>query len=936
MRAQSGRKAGRLRAIARSLLAVCVVPLLASADEPGSLSLAGAWEFQLGPNTLDGNDLPSMPNRILLPGTVAGNGYGQRTQGVSHSHGSESGGRLSPLFEYSGVAWFARDVIVPEDWVGKPIELFLERCHWMSRVWWGGEYIGHQRSLSVPHRFVVSQSAVPGTHRLVVAVDNRYALNIGAHASAMGEDGHTNWNGMLGRIELRAHEQTQIDRVYGELASNLSTATVTVAYTSAIHGTAVQVRASIFADTTGQSVSESVWHGTLRPRGSVTLNMALQGHECWDEESPTTYTVRAEIVDPRAPTNALSRISTPFPMRHIEPMDRQFLLNGAPLYLRGTMDAAVFPITGHPPVDIGAWRDRLASVKSFGLNHVRFHSWCPPDAAFQAADELGIYVQVELPAYTTIDAKKEPELTEFLREEARAVLREYGNHPSFSLMAMGSQLEGDWTALDHMVAELKKVDPRRLYTFTSDHARLAPGPTSDYFVSLGVQDRSRFRRHEAYAGGDLPQPDTMYDLDGLLSGAVQPTVYHEIGQWAMYPDWSQIQEYDGLLKPRNLDRYHERERAAGLSGFADGFQCASTSFAAILLKEDFEAARRSKYLSGFQWYQLWDLPGIGEVLAGALDAVGRPKHGISESGLQCVFSSVLPLLRTPKFVWTQNEVFCAKVQLSQQGRQPLDSVALKWRIEDDTGCVIQRGQFEPGDFASGETFDVGTIEFPLAHISAPAQLTLLIDGEHVDAHNKWDMWIYPPASAVAVPGNVHVVRTLDVHTAEYFQNGGNVLLICQDGTTAPALIPMRFLPVTKSRSIFTAQPSSMGLLIDKDHPALSAFPTELHANWQWWGPLHAPALMFNSPELNRYFDTIVRVISDFHEPHQAAVLVETRVANGKLLACSLPLLDRQDDPAATQLYRSLVAYVSSPDFAPARTVTLETLYEMLCTSGRTQ
>lgn len=98
---------------------------------------------------------------------------------------------------------------------------------------------------------------------------------------------------------------------------------------------------------------------------------------------------------PRSSRTASAAGQEAFGFREIRAEGRQLRINGRPLLLRGTLDCAIFPRTGHPPTDVASWRRVLEVVRAHGLNHVRYHSWCPPEAAFVAADELGVYLQVE-------------------------------------------------------------------------------------------------------------------------------------------------------------------------------------------------------------------------------------------------------------------------------------------------------------------------------------------------------------------------------------------------------------------------------------------------------------------------------------------------------------------------------------------------------------
>ena len=128
------------------------------------------------------------------------------------------------------------------------------------------------------------------------------------------------------------------------------------------------------------------------------------------------------------------------------PQGTQFVVNGRKIFLRGTLECCIFPLTGYPPTDVRRrGSGSSASAKAHGLNHIRFHSWCPPEAAFAAADELGFYYQVEM---RVLGQPGEPpsatagRSTSGSTREADRILKAYGNHPSFLLMAYGNEPAG--------------------------------------------------------------------------------------------------------------------------------------------------------------------------------------------------------------------------------------------------------------------------------------------------------------------------------------------------------------------------------------------------------------------------------------------------------------------------------------------------------------
>ncbi|HET6454373.1 MAG TPA: hypothetical protein VFI02_08210, partial [Armatimonadota bacterium] len=188
------------------VIACCLAAQCAFADT--AISLAGTWRFALDPQNVGISESwfnKSLPETVMLPGSTDSNRKGTRnTRKPDLSHPSR-------LYEYTGPAWYQREITIPREWKGKRITLFLERCHWETQAWLDGKPCGMQDSLCVPH--VHELSASPGHHRLTIRVDNTIKYNVGSWAHSITEETQTNWNGIVGRMELQATPSTYIENV---------------------------------------------------------------------------------------------------------------------------------------------------------------------------------------------------------------------------------------------------------------------------------------------------------------------------------------------------------------------------------------------------------------------------------------------------------------------------------------------------------------------------------------------------------------------------------------------------------------------------------------------------------------------------------------------------------------------------------------------------
>jgi beta-galactosidase len=508
---------------------------------------------------------------------------------------------------------------------------------------------------------------------------------------------------------------------------------------------------------TGQvrSGSASALFTAAGAQQKVELSLPLPG-TAWDEFHPSLFDLDLELTA----GSARDFWHAQYGVRQIGTRDRQFTLNGRPVFLRGTVECNIFPLTGYPPTDMASWERLFRIARAYGLNHIRFHSNCPPEAAFAAADRAGMMLQVELPVWTKV--KDDPKTMEFMRAEGHRILKTYGNHPSFTMLGLGNEFSDSFLFLDALVAEFKQADPRRLYTFSADHTGHGPTPHSDYYVGQRTKSGERMRIHGTRFGNSPSSTD--YDFSSAIAGTPVPVVAHELGQWVTYPDYREIARYTGVLKPRNLEAFRQVLADRGMADQAAAFQRASGSFAWLLYKEDIETALRTAHYGGVQLLQLEDFPGQGEALVGLLDSFWESKGILTPEQFRSFFSQTVPLARFPKYTWTAGENFTAKAEVAHYGERDLRDANLIWSVLDDAGREIANGRFPNLNLKTGEVTAAGDIRVPTGDARPPSRWRLSLEVEGAAAHNDWDVWIYPKAIDGAVPADVIVAHSCDTST----------------------------------------------------------------------------------------------------------------------------------------------------------------------------
>jgi glycosyl hydrolase family 2 len=906
------------KALLFCVMVAWTVPFMFSAEPAArSISVAGEWRLRLDPNDAGLREdwfkkADAFPDIIHLPSSTDEQHFGNRNDARDPGH-------LTRAYWFIGAVWYEREVTIPEAWKSKRITLFLERCHWETQAWFDGYPLGLQNSLSTPQAYEVSQPGLaivtPGKHRLTLRVDNRRAIDVG-ESSAVTEQGPGNWNGIAGGMELRATDAVWIDKVftYPDLARNL------VHIKLRIRNSTGETQAAKLTLAVGGGKSVTDINIGCHPVEVIEQDLRVAGPtEPWSEFSPTIQALDVSIASASA-ARFFDEAHTTFGMRALATAGKQMLLNGRVIHLRGTVDNGSFPLKGYPPTHVATWRARFHTYKDYGFNHVRFHSWCPPEAAFTAADELGLILQVENPMWIP-DGRVSANVlrTGFIRQEAEAIVDTYGNHPSFGLMTMGNELG---SALDvflrNLVQSLQARDPRHLYTSTSaPDNMLRP---DDYFVSAGP----RWQNLRGDPRLEANPPDTDFDYRQYVDRLDRPVVAHELGQWTVFPDFSEAHSYTGPLQPRYLDFYRKALEQNDMFDQGEAFRKASGALMVTLYKEEIESNLRTPGLTGFQLLGLTDWPGFGPAFIGVLNTLSESKGLITPQAFRRFCGPTVPLLRLKKRTWTTNETLEAPIEVAHYGPTAIDALETTWAVRDAAGRTVASGQQPSTKVPTGGLTALGAIHLALRNFPAPARYSIQVSADAFA--NDWDIWLYPE-KRLAPPSGLVIATRWDAATRDQLAAGRTVVLLL-DPREPARTTPTTFTTIFWAHSWFPERHETMGILCQPSNPALADFPTDSHADWQWWDLMsHSRAFVLNGGPAG--FKPIVQVIDDAARSYRLGAVFEARVGAGKLLATSFDLVNSLDTRvAARQLRYSLIHYAASSGFHSATELKPELLDEL--------
>jgi len=927
------------------------------------IPLAGTWKFRL-----DAEDVgvtqkwytQKFEDTVKLPGTTDEN-----KKGTYKNERDEK--RLSRVWYWKGPAWYQKQVTIPDSWAGKKITLFFERGKDI-RVWVDETFCGWENTISAAQIFDVTKAMTPGKHTITIVIDNAKLPPVGP-SHAVDERTQTNWNGIVGKMELRATAPLWLEdiQVYPNAAKKEARVRATIGnITGQSFNGQIDVGCESYNVDKPANFDTQIVKAKVNEQGSVIEFIYKPGDDVplWDEFNPAMLRLNLLLTSTAGAKSLYSHHrSVNFGMRDFTKKRNRFMINGKSVFLRGRLDCANYPLTAYPPMDKAEWKRILSITKEWGINHYRFHSWCPPEAAFEAADELGVYFQAELPnkrgrfkaeesleaAYWNIDrldvASTETKVSHFdyTKREGELIFRDFGNHPSFVMFTLGNEL-GCNQGMFEMVDHFKTLDPRRLYAQGSGNRHWNPGlpDGDDFWVTGKVEKKSKPLRGSFYLH-DYPNaplesypPSTLFDFSESIEGIEVPAVGHETGQYQVYPDYRDIPKFTGPVKARNYEIFRERLKEVGMLDQAHDFVMASGALSAICYREDIEIALRTPGLGGIQLLDIQDFPGQGTALVGMLNDFMESKGVIEAEKWRQFFCETVPLVRMKKYTWTSDETFIARAQVAHYGPVDIEDAQVTWTVTDSKCKRIAGDVFDKVTIKQGRVFDVDMFSLPLKKVAAPQKLTITLAIEGTQYRNDYNIWVYPPKVNTKTPKGVIIADSFQAEkTQKHFAKGGKVLLLpkldklphsVKGGFQCEFWSPM-FAESARKRGL--EEPAgTLGFLCDPKSPVFDEFPTDFHVNWQWWHLLKnsRPIKFDDTPDDYR---PTVQMVDNFVRNSKLGLIAETKVGKGKILICAIDLLGLQDKPEARQLLHSLLKYAGSKKFAPKAEIDIELLNKLL-------
>ena len=949
--------------------------------------LNGKWHVVLEDGTTGQMD---------LPGTLDENGIGHRDVGANQWHpdavlGNAAGEidkdapiatRFTRRHTYEGEARISRKITVP-DYGTDRLFVLAERARAL-RLLVDGEAcsVFRQGTLSTPYIFELT-GAAPGEHEFTFLSDNSYPGMPKAaiyYSSAATDETQTNWNGILGECSMYTRPQNFIDslRVYPravkkeeknkaggyvlDVCVELAPGAKKVYKDAKIILQSEALAAGELEDTqtlteiisySGEGLAEA---GTDKEENPKTMEIWFrdlplrENVKLWDEDEGNLYEMAVTLDNGMSAEDkggSTAECRTRFGIRSFgDNGSGRLALNGRAIFLRGEANCAEYPETGHPPMTIPEWKEMLLKYRSYGINFVRFHSHCEPEAAFAAADELGMLLQPELSHWDPKDAFGTEESYRYYRAELVDLLKTYANHPSFVMLTLGNELQAQDEGRERMrelVRTAKRMDPTRLYANGSNafYGEEGCDPESDFYTSQSCKDvviRGTFSGMRGYLNENYPSADRTYDeaMAEIRKEYQKPVFSFEVGQFEVLPDFEELESFHGISDPVNLKLIKKRVEERGLLPTWEKYVEATGELSRLAYREEIEAAMRTRELSGISLLGLQDFPGQGTALVGMMNSHLEPKpyDFARPERFREFFQECRILVKLPHYTYEAGERLIAEVEAANFGKRNIEGVFC-WTLAGKKS-VSENGNCEPAEIKSKNTViatgedteiticrpgsytEVGSLDIPLDFVEKNTALTLKVRiGDSISAY---PIWVYRKTTPVC-PENVYETRAFDVKTREILQNGGRVYLSPDaDKESLPNSIKRQFTTDFWSVGTFADQQGGMGQLIDTEHPIFKEFPTDFHTDWQWWIMATKRAVILPHP-----MKTIITEMDSYAFLRPMAQMIEFRCLKGKVLLSTMELHKSQQYPEVRALQASIYTYLSGENFEPAEEITEEEL-----------
>lgn len=192
-------------------------------------------------------------------------------------------------------------------------------------------------------------------------------------------------------------------------------------------------------------------------RGSATL--VVSHPQLWTAETPSLYRLQLSL---RTGGKTVQTVTERIGLRQVRVENGILKLNGTPIKLHGVDHHDIWP-EGRVATEANMRRD-LELIRAANINFIRTSHYPPHPRFIELCDELGIYVDCEVPFIHGREHLKDPSYQDVLLTRARATVMRDKNHPSVIVWSLGNENPVNKLGLN-TGKFVKELDPTRPIMF---------------------------------------------------------------------------------------------------------------------------------------------------------------------------------------------------------------------------------------------------------------------------------------------------------------------------------------------------------------------------------------------------------------------------------------------------------------------------------------
>ena len=917
---------------------------------PGTMSLDGEWDFTYTQSIGD-YKAPTRPKATEFTVKMPVPGYWD--DNVDRMQNAEFWGyaaKFNPEFRHIdfpigneilpdaslpyllGVGWYRKTIEAPLEWENKNVTLNIGGVVLEAWVWVNDELIKYHLGHSTPSEVSIGKCLKYGKqNEILIAVANTRTDRLGC--VIRGFKGFS--AGIYRPVSIKIAGKSRIKDCYMYPTEDMEELKCQVDLDGLD-----KIRKEMVLDWSIRDPQSDniIYQGSIPvTQNSLEWTTSTFDLEPWSDKSPKLYNMEITL---RQNEEIIDTHTQSLGLRLLERDGTSIRLNGYPVFLRGATEHAYFPLTCTPPKDIQTYRDNIRKLKEIGFNWLRFHTWVPSEEYMQAADEMGMMIQVEAPLG-------------FGKQEWLDILYTCRKHPSVVIYCCGNEELLDEKRIDYLreMADLcHSIVPDALF-----NPQEAMRGIEYYLNRSGVKENNvedpfphnperleKVREFSDVFGqyplGLLSYTSTQGDwrvLNERLEIYQRPCLSHEITIHGNYLNLDLEHRYEGTrIGTEIFASARKNLMKEGLLPRASLYYKNSCAWMKILRKHTVEMARKCKYNSGYDLLGAidyhWHRCGYP---CGVMNEFYELKPGESVSDvLQYNGESLLLLDHTNNRNMASSDKLDLDLYASLFGREALNEGKIYWHLVDTNHQIHQRGEVTINNVTNGVLEKLTRISIIAPELESPLKLTLHahLSGGEYEINNDWDFWAFPEIDSIdssvlidtvingrykrifidakvidsESKGEVILISELNEDTVNYLESGGRGILLGSK--------PFSSLPTSFQLSVTGRAQGNLATAIE-DHPLMNDFPHEGFCDWQFYNMMEGgEAVVFNA--LNTPFNPIIEVVSSFKLIRKQASLFELGIGRGRLLVCTLNLSDT--DPAARYLLSRMISYVKSDKFKP--------------------